>query len=408
MVLDRALQSARFFSIQAQTYLNIPGLANHRGIQRELETFASYRSASAGNHFNNLGHFVYADVLNLDLQRIAQLMDKEYAAVSAVKAFMETTKQELPEADEDWYDIVRIEGSPHVKVIVPLSNSRGSKVAYLSGVFKISKEAITEFRNKLIRTILSVIIIILVTTALIYPVIITLMKSLAQLSLNLMESHMETLNVLGSAIAKRDSDTDAHNYRVTIMSVRLAEQAGVDGQSIRGLIKGAFLHDVGKVGIPDSILHKPGRLNDDEYGFMRTHVDKGLDIIKGSEWLNDAIDVVGGHHEKVDGTGYPKGLNSKKNPITARIFAIIDVFDALTSKRPYKEAMSFDDTMKILEKGRGTHFDSTLLDLFKTIARPLYDEYANREDDKLKKNLGKIVQRYFSDDFNSLLFAKKK
>lgn len=406
MVLDRALQSAMFFSIQAQTYLNIPGLTNRRGIQRELETFASYRSASVGNDFNNLGYFVYCDVLDLELQRIAQVMHKKYTAINAVKTFMEATTLKLPEPDGNWYDIVRIEGSPHVKVLVPLTNSRGSKVAYLSGVFKISKEAITEFRSHLIRTILSVIAIILVTTAIIYPVVVTLMKSLAQLSLNLIESHMDTLNVLGSAIAKRDSDTDAHNYRVTIMSVRLAEQAGIDGQAIRGLIKGAFLHDVGKVGIPDSILHKPGRLNDDEYGFMRTHVDKGLDIIKGSEWLNDAIAVVGGHHEKVDGTGYPKGLSSEKTPVTARIFAIVDVFDALTSKRPYKEALSFDDTMKILEKGRGTHFDARLLDQFKKIARSLYDEYANREDDKLKKNVGKITHRYFSDDFDSLLFSK--
>jgi len=407
VVLDRALQAARYFSIQAQRLLDVPGLTNRRGLQRELETFASYRAASAGNYFNNLGYFVYADLLDVNFKRIAQIVDKEYTAVKAVKKFMEKSKKELPAGNKDWYDIIRVEGHPHVKVLVPLANSRGSVVAYLSGVFKISKEAITKVRHRLIKTILSVVAIILVTTAFIYPVIVSLMRRLTKLSLNLLDSHMDTLNVLGSAIAKRDSDTDAHNYRVTIMSVRLAEQAGIDSQTIRGLIKGAFLHDVGKVGIPDSILHKPGRLNDDEYDFMRTHVDKGLDIINRSEWLEDAIAVVVGHHEKVDGTGYPKGLSGEKNPVTARIFAIVDVFDALTSKRPYKEAMSFEDTMKILEKGRGTHFDPKFLDLFNQISRSLYDEYANREDEKLKKSLEKITRRYFSGDFDSLLFSRK-
>jgi len=210
--------------------------------------------------------------------------------------------------------------------------------------------------------------------------------------------------VLGNSIAKRDSDTDAHNYRVTLYAVHLAEAAGLDTESTRGLIKGAFLHDVGKIGIRDHILHKPGKLDDAEFEIMRTHVNQGLEIISRSSWLDDAIDVVGSHHAKFDGSGYTQQLQGEKLPLGARIFAITDVFDALTSRRPYKEPFSFEETMQILEQGRGTHFDPTLLDLFATLAEDLYQRYGGREDEQLPQELNQIVQRYFAAGLNSLVY----
>jgi HD-GYP domain-containing protein (c-di-GMP phosphodiesterase class II) len=239
---------------------------------------------------------------------------------------------------------------------------------------------------------------------LLYPVILTLTNRLASFSERLLSANLETIQVLGNAIAKRDSDTDAHNYRVTLYSIHLAEAAGLDTETIRGLVKGAFLHDVGKIGIRDHILHKPGKLDDAEFHTMKTHVDQGLEIIQRSSWLGDAIDVVGSHHEKFDGSGYPQGLLGEKIPIAARIFAIIDVFDALTSRRPYKEPFSFEKTMQILEDSRGTHFDPALLDLFTSLAGDLYRRYGGREDEKLHEELTQLVQRYFTAGLNTLVY----
>jgi putative nucleotidyltransferase with HDIG domain len=285
---------------------------------------------------------------------------------------------------------------------VPLTNSSGEVVAHIEGAFAVSAEAVADVRRRALKAALIIIAIVLVTTGLLYPVIIKLMSRLTRLNYKLLDSQLETLKVLGSAIATRDSDTDAHNYRVTIYSVRLAEAAGLDQKNIRTLIKGAFLHDVGKIGITDNILHKPGNLTDSEYDIMKSHVTQGLNIIERSEWLKDAAEIVGCHHEKVDGYGYFKGLSGEKIPVTARIFSIADVFDALSSRRPYKEPFAFDETMKIIRESSGSHFDPGLIGTFNTIARSLFDDFAGRDGNELKDEVDKIIQKYFSRDINTI------
>ena len=201
---------------------------------------------------------------------------------------------------------------------------------------------------------------------------------------------------MASAIAKRDNNTDVHNFRVTLYAVRLAQACQLQSSSMQGMIKGAFLHDVGKIGIRDDILLKPGKLNEEEIALMHEHVRFGLEIIAGSPWLTDAADVVGGHHEKFDGTGYPQGTVGESIPLTARIFAILDVFDALTSKRPYKQPFSYEKTMQILEESRGSHFDPHILDAFLTIAPDLYKKYAGRDDEGLREEFRHLMTQYFS------------
>jgi response regulator RpfG family c-di-GMP phosphodiesterase len=180
--------------------------------------------------------------------------------------------------------------------------------------------------------------------------------------------------------------------------VRLAEAVGLDSGDIQSLIKGAFLHDVGKIGIRDSILLKPDHLTDEEFQVMKTHVRHGREICERSAWLRDAIDVVGHHHEKFDGTGYSEGLDGRAIPVRARIFSIADVFDALTSKRPYKEPFSLEETMEILKKGRAIHFDPALLDPFLEMAPALFEEISGREDEGLRREVEELTQRYFSED----------
>lgn len=211
----------------------------------------------------------------------------------------------------------------------------------------------------------------------------------------LLEANVEMLEVLGSAIAKRDSDTSAHNYRVTLLALAVAEGAGLDRQRLQALVKGSFLHDVGKIGISDAILLKPGRLDAAEYAAMKTHVQHGTDIVSRYAWLRDALDIVRHHHERVDGRGYPDGLSGEAIPTAARIFAIADVFDALTSERPYKRALSFDETMQTMAADRGTHFDPALFDLFATLAPGLYARVCKAAPEALEDELRGQMRRHF-------------
>jgi HD-GYP domain-containing protein (c-di-GMP phosphodiesterase class II) len=203
------------------------------------------------------------------------------------------------------------------------------------------------------------------------------------------------LKVLGSAVAKRDSDTNLHNYRVTIYAVRLAEAIGIKERDMQALIKGSFLHDVGKIAISDNILLKPGKLTNEEFASMKTHVRHGIDIIGHYAWLRDAADVVLHHHEKFDGTGYGDGLKNTSIPLNARIFAIADVFDALTSERPYKKAFSLAAAMDIIHAGNGSHFDPDLLAAFDSIAGQLHAEVSRSNGETLETALDEIVDRYF-------------
>ena len=128
---------------------------------------------------------------------------------------------------------------------------------------------------------------------------------------------------------------------------------------------------------------------------MRTHVSLGLDILGQSEWLHAALDVVGNHHEKFDGSGYPRGLSGTEIPLNARIFAVVDVFDALASKRPYKEAMNSEAALAIVAQGSGTHFDPALVAAFRPIAQTLHARLANADEAGLRSQLADKAQRYF-------------
>ena len=162
------------------------------------------------------------------------------------------------------------------------------------------------------------------------------------------------------------------------------------------LIKGSFLHDVGKIAISDRILLKPGKLTDEETVIMKTHVHHGVDIVGHYGWLKDAADVVRYHHEKYDGSGYEAGLKGHDIPINARIFAVADVFDALTSRRPYKEPLDLETAMRILMESRGSHFDPMLIDAFAGITGSLYGEISGADDKHLEERLDGLIDRYFS------------
>ena len=350
---------------------------------------------------NKLGSFVFVGVYDLQGEVITEFFDKQQEYFDEVKEKQQGMGIKMPGEGSERYEDIRIAGLPYLRVALPLVNGSREKVGVVNGIFAFTDETIASFRLRGVKGMISAMAIVILTSLVLYPVILRLTNRITRFSVELLNANLDTLESLGSAIALRDSDTNAHNYRVCIYSVRIGEEVGLPGRAMRALIKGSFLHDIGKIGIPDKILLKPGKLDDDEFEEMKTHVGLGGELVQRSEWLNDALEVVRSHHEKISGDGYPEGISGESIPVAARIFAISDVFDALTSKRPYKEAFSFEQAMEIMEEGRGAHFDPLFLDTFGRIARPLYDRFGGREED-LRDELRGIIIRYFHDRMESL------
>ncbi len=309
---------------------------------------------------------------------------------------LRSTRHDFPAAGTFQYERYTIDGRFFIQTIESLTDRDGRILGYFESVFQLSPEHSREIIMDTVTVVAVSSLSVILAALVLLPIFVAFNRRVMTLSRQLLDANIDILTVLGSAIAKRDSDTHAHNYRVTVLAIRLAEAMGLDAAAIRRLVKGAFLHDVGKIAIPDRILLKPGKLDTDEFTVMKTHVAHGLDIVRAADWLGDAADVVGGHHEKFDGSGYPGGLVGDRIPITARIFAVADVFDALTSRRPYKEPMPFDVAMGILRDGEGRHFDPTVLARFSGIAAALHAHLTAIGDEGVEAELRRLVGHYFA------------
>jgi HD-GYP domain-containing protein (c-di-GMP phosphodiesterase class II) len=188
---------------------------------------------------------------------------------------------------------------------------------------------------------------------------------------DLQRSHLElslaydaTIEGWSRALDLRDKDTEGHTQRVTELSVRLATRLGLSDAEIVHMRRGGLLHDIGKMGVMDSILHKPGPLTEEESKIMRLHPGYAYDMLMPISYLRPALDIPYSHHEKWDGSGYPLGLKGDAIPLVARIFAVSDVFDALTSDRPYRKAWSVEKTLDYLRSQSGRHFDPRIVEAF--------------------------------------------
>jgi len=183
---------------------------------------------------------------------------------------------------------------------------------------------------------------------------------------NLIDREHETLYILGKTAEYKDPETASHVARVAHYSKLIAKAYGLDEKEQEIIFYAAPFHDLGKIGIEDKILLKPGKLDDEEFEQMKKHAQIGYEILKDSqsEFLKAGAIIAINHHEKYDGNGYPKGLKGDDIHIYGRIVAVVDVFDALTSHRPYKKAWSFDDALNLLKEESGKHFDPNLVNLF--------------------------------------------
>jgi len=180
----------------------------------------------------------------------------------------------------------------------------------------------------------------------------------------LLSAYDATIEGWSRALDLRDKETEGHTQRVTKTTEKLALMAGISPEDLINIRRGSLLHDIGKMGVPDSILFKPDQLTDEEWVIMRKHPQYAYEMIQPIEYLRPALDIPYCHHEKWDGTGYPRGLKGEEIPLSARLFALVDVWDALCSDRPYRSAMPKADALEYIRSQAGTHFDPALTRLF--------------------------------------------
>jgi response regulator RpfG family c-di-GMP phosphodiesterase len=191
-------------------------------------------------------------------------------------------------------------------------------------------------------------------------------------------SYRLTLKALVQALETRDFETHGHSERVVTFSLRLGHELGLDKEALRNLELGALLHDIGKIGVPDAILRKPAKLTDDEWYKMRLHPIYGQRILRNIPFLEGAARVVAQHHEKWDGTGYPLKLRGEEIDIGARIFAVVDAFDAMISDRVYRRGRPFEAALAELERCAGTQFDPQIVEAFKNVPREDWETLRER------------------------------
>jgi PAS domain S-box-containing protein/putative nucleotidyltransferase with HDIG domain len=193
---------------------------------------------------------------------------------------------------------------------------------------------------------------------------LALFDHLQRTNMELSLAYDVTIEGWSRALDLRDRETEGHSLRVTEMAIQLARATGMADEEIVHIRRGALLHDIGKMGIPDRILHKPGPLDAEEWDIMRRHPTYGYELLAPVDFLRPALDIPYCHHEKWDGSGYPRGLQGEQIPLAARVFAIVDVWDALTSDRPYRAAWSQEKALAYIQEQAGTHFEPRLVEQF--------------------------------------------
>jgi len=256
---------------------------------------------------------------------------------------------------------VKIPGSPQTRIVI-VYLVVGTLWIYFSDRLIASSlsspEAITAAQN------VKGWLFILITAAMLYLLVQGHFQALKSKHRQLVESYDQTIRGWIEVMDLRHHETRNHTERVTRMTVSFARLAGVAPDRLETIARGATLHDIGKIGIPDSILIKPGKLDSDEWHLMKTHPDVGRRLLEKISFLKPCIDIPWCHHEKWDGSGYPRGLRGKAIPLPARLFAIVDVWDALTHKRVYKDAWPEPDVLAHIRNQSGLHFDPELVEIF--------------------------------------------
>jgi putative nucleotidyltransferase with HDIG domain len=202
---------------------------------------------------------------------------------------------------------------------------------------------------------------------------------------NLERSYDITLEALGDALDLKDAETEGHSRRVTAFTIAIAKRMGLPREQIAVIARGAFLHDIGKMAIPDAILNKPGKLDPDEVTTMREHAYRGYQMLKKIPFLTEAAEIVYSHQEKYDGTGYPRGLKGQEIPLGARIFAVADTLDAMINDRPYRAAQTLAAARKEIELFSGQQFDPEVVKVFLALPENIWGDLCKDIDSQISR-----------------------
>src|ERR1043165_302148 len=211
-------------------------------------------------------------------------------------------------------------------------------------------------------------------------------EQLRQAMTDLERSYDITLDALGDALDLKDAETEGHSKRGTAFTIDIARAVGLSGEKIRVIARGAFLHDIGKIAIPDAILRKPGALTEAETEIMREHCFRGYQMLKKIPFLSEASEIVYAHQERFDGTGYPRGLRGQDIPLGARIFSVADTLDAITSDRPYRAAQPTQVAREEVERFSGRQFDPEVVRVFLEMPDTIWED--------LRKEINSQIYRF--------------
>jgi putative nucleotidyltransferase with HDIG domain len=288
------------------------------------------------------------------------------------KAFDRVLKGETPQERQ---------GAHGLHMWVPITNTSTNKVI---GIVELTRDISSQDASsrKVILWIFAVIVVCLL--ALFFALRQVFIRStrtidrknheLADMVQTIESTYDQSLQALSSALDSRDNETHGHSFRVTSYAIRLGQALGIEGVQLGLLARGALLHDVGKIGVPDAILLKPGKLTDEEWVIMRKHVHTGYQMLNHIEFLQLSLDVVKHHHESWDGSGYPNGLRGEEIPLFARIFAICDTYDAITSDRPYRKSRTYAEARAEITRCSGTQFSQEVVEAFLRIPEAEWTE----------------------------------
>ncbi len=213
------------------------------------------------------------------------------------------------------------------------------------------------------------IVFVSISALVLYLVVHLYVRRLASARTQLEAAWDQTLLGWALAIEARERETGQHSQRVAQQTVLLAQEMNVSADALPAIYRGALLHDIGKIGVPDSVLLFTGELDEQQWALMRQHPEIALRMLTPIEFLHDAMDIPLAHHERWDGSGYPQGLSGTDIPLPARIFAVVDVFDAVTSLRPYRSPMGTEDALALIWEGSGTHFDPAVVQAFDALLK---------------------------------------
>jgi len=242
---------------------------------------------------------------------------------------------------------------------MPIQNMHGERIGVIQVLNKQTAKVFTEEDEELLGALLPQIGIAIEN---------------ARLYDSLQESYRETIKALVNTLDARDVETREHSSRVVEYTLEIARRMGIAGKELDAIKYGAMLHDVGKIGVKDAILHKPGSLTPEEWEEMRKHSGTGYEMLKDVKLLKNALPVILHHHERYDGEGYPAGLAKEDIPIGARIFAIADTLDAMTSSRPYRKALPYEVAYEEIVKNSGAQFDPKVVEVFTGIPGEKWQE----------------------------------